>query len=180
MIDIVGICYKFVGDLLHSVMAPQKGLPQLTKSEPLTELHHATQLDDLAAKALTAVFGMDAEGRIKKEKARCVVEKLGLIGGNEEGLGFELLGGSKDELRADEIMGATEDGLQQAELMRQAFMVFDKDGDGFIEANEVKSVLECLGLAKGWEMGEFERMVEVVDLNFDGKVDFDEFELMMS
>lgn len=86
----------------------------------------------------------------------------------------------EDELRADEIVGTTEDGLRQAELIHQAFMVFDKDGDGFIEASEVKGVLECLGLAKGWEMGEFERMVAVVDLNFDGKVDFSEFQLMMT
>lgn len=180
MLDIVGICYRFVGDLLHSFMAKWKGSPQLTKNEPLTELHHTTQLDDLAAKALTAVFGMDAEGRIKKEKARLVVEKLGLIGGDEDGVGFDLLGELEDELRADEIVGTTEDGLRQAELIHQAFMVFDKDGDGFIEASEVKGVLECLGLAKGWEMGEFERMVAVVDLNFDGKVDFSEFQLMMT
>lgn len=59
-------------------------------------------------------------------------------------------------------------------------MIFNEDGNGFIEAVELKRVLECLGLDRGWNMGDIEKTVQVVDLNFDGKVDFSEFELMMS
>ena len=44
---------------------------------------------------------------------------------------------------------------------------------------ELKKVLDCLGLDKGWDMSAIEKMVKVADLNFDGKVDFGEFELMM-
>ncbi|XP_058113130.1 uncharacterized protein LOC131256098 [Magnolia sinica] len=183
MIDMIGNFYRFIGDLLQPLVAPRNRLAQLNADDGSTGSHGLAHLDDLAARALTAVFGMDAEGRIRKETARCVVEKLGLIGGDEDGYGFELVGGPEDELlRAEEIVGGAEeeDGPQQrVELLRQAFMVFDEDGNGFIEAVEVKRVLECLGLAKGLDMGEFERMVEMADLNFDGKVDFDEFELMM-
>lgn len=53
------------------------------------------------------------------------------------------------------------------------------DGDGFIDTVELKRVLECLGLDKGWGIREIEKMVSVVDVNLDGKVDFGEFELMM-
>ena len=56
---------------------------------------------------------------------------------------------------------------------------FDEDGDGYIDAMELKRVLDCLGLDKGWDMSAIEKMVKVADLNFDGKVDFGEFELMM-
>ncbi|KAG9449283.1 hypothetical protein H6P81_009248 [Aristolochia fimbriata] len=173
MMDVMGTCYRLVGDFLRR----RKGAAEEEEESP-ANAQQGMQLDELAARALTAVFGMDSNGRIKKEKARRVVQKLGLMGEDEEG--FELAE-EEEELRAEEIVGpaAEEETGTGTELLRRAFMVFDKDGDGFIDSSEVKRVLECLGLANGWEMGEFERMVEVADLNFDGKVDFSEFELMM-
>ncbi|XP_068638512.1 calmodulin-like protein 3 [Aristolochia californica] len=177
--DVMGTCYRLVGDLLHSLASHCKPVMKAVDEES-DEPQQGIQLDELAARALTAVFGMDCNGRIKKEKARWVVQKLGLMGEDDEGFGFE----EEEELRAEEFVGqAAEeetDEQKRVELLRRAFMVFDKDGDGFIDSSEVKRVLECLGLDKGWGMGEFERMVEVADLNFDGKVDFAEFELMMS
>lgn len=140
-------------------------------------------LDELVGRALRAVFGMDSNGRIKKEKAKLVVEKLGLMH-NEEGecSSFDLPNGSEgDELQVEEVLNGMKDGdeAKRVELLREAFIVFDKDGDGYIEAMELKRVLECLGLDKGWGMEEIQKMVQVVDLNLDGKVDFSEFELMM-
>ncbi|KAI3937719.1 hypothetical protein MKW92_007002 [Papaver armeniacum] len=188
MIDIVGTCYRFIGDVLHGFRAqPNKSdvvdnveVDPKTASKPL----NLTKFDDLAAQALTTVFGMDAEGRIKKEKARKVVENLGLIGGTEETKNFELPGSSEEdqELKAEEIVDGLDDdqdGVRRSELMKRAFTVFDEDGDGYIDATEIKRVLECLGLAKGWDMDQFEKMIRAVDLNFDGKVDLSEFELMM-
>ncbi|RZC89300.1 hypothetical protein C5167_029204 [Papaver somniferum] len=149
-------------------------------SKPL----NLTKFDDLAAQALTTVFGMDAEGRIKKEQARKVVENLGLIGGTDETKNFELPGSLEEdqELKAEEIVDGLDDdqdGVRRSELMKGAFTVFDEDGDGYIDATEIKRVLECLGLAEGWDMDQFEKMIKAVDLNFDGKVDLSEFELMM-
>ncbi|XP_077222268.1 calmodulin-like protein 2 [Tasmannia lanceolata] len=182
MMDILGVCYRFFGEFLQAFVALANGLAQFNAKDAYSKPSHAARRDDLASRALTAVFGMDAEGRIKKEKARRVVERLGLIAGEDE-FGFELVGVLEEELRSEEIVGCgeeeDEDGLLRGELMRRAFLVFDENGDGFIEALEVKRVLECLGLGNGWDIGEIERMVEVVDLNFDGKVDFSEFELMM-
>ncbi|KAI3964413.1 hypothetical protein MKX01_028748 [Papaver californicum] len=187
MIDIVGTCYRFIGGVLHGLWAqPDKSdvdnmeVDPKAASKPL----NLTKFDDLAAQALTTVFGMDAEGRIKKEKARKVVENLGLIGGTDETKNFELPGSLEEdqELKAEEIVDGLDDdqdGLRRSELMKRAFTVFDEDGDGYIDAIEIKRVLECLGLAKGWDMDQFEKMIKAVDLNFDGKVDLSEFELMM-
>ncbi|GKU87530.1 hypothetical protein SLEP1_g1922 [Rubroshorea leprosula] len=105
-------------------------------------------------RALTAVFGMDQNnGTIKKEKACQVVEKLGLVLGEEEKIMFDLPGGGLE----DEM----------------------PDGNGFIDAKGLKRVLQCLGMDNGWDMGEIEKMLKVVDLHLDGKVDFAEFEVMM-
>ncbi|XP_010263243.1 PREDICTED: calmodulin-like protein 3 [Nelumbo nucifera] len=179
MIDVAGVCYRFISDLKQAFRAEKSSSIDLD-TEPMSKPQNLTRLDDLAARALTVVFGMDTRGRIKKDKARHVVEKLGLIGQDEDESEFELPGVSEDELQAEELVGCTEEeSLRETELLRQAFTVFDEDGDGFIGALEVKRVLECLGLANGLDLSEFERMVDVVDLNFDGKVDFSEFELMM-
>lgn len=138
-------------------------------------------LDDLVGRALRAVFGMDSNGRIKKEKARLVVEKLGLMQKDEGQCSFDLPSGSKgDDLQVEEVLDGMEgDEAKRVELLKEAFTVFDENGDGYIEAMELKKVLQCLGLDKGWGMEEIEKMVQVVDLNLDGKVDFSEFELMM-
>lgn len=66
---------------------------------------------------------------------------------------------------------------EQEEELREAFRVFDEDGDGFISAVELKSVLTRLGLADGDDV---ERMICGVDQNSDGLVDFAEFKQMMT
>ncbi|MCL7033616.1 hypothetical protein MKW94_025790 [Papaver nudicaule] len=188
MIDIVGTCYRFIGDVLHGFRAQPKSSNvenMEVDTKPASKPLNLTKFDDLAAQALTTVFGMDAEGRIKKEKARKVVENLGLIGGTDEtNKNFELPDSLEEdqELKAEEIVDGLDDdqdGLRRTELIKRAFTVFDEDGDGYIDAVEIKRVLECLGLAKGWDMDQFEKMIRAVDLNFDGKVDLSEFELMM-
>ncbi|KAJ3680975.1 hypothetical protein LUZ60_015464 [Juncus effusus] len=63
--------------------------------------------------------------------------------------------------------------------MREAFNVFDEDGDGFISANELKTVLEKLGLGEGESMDRVQLMICSVDRDHDGLVDFGEFKIMM-
>ncbi|KAM6544437.1 hypothetical protein CsatB_008884 [Cannabis sativa] len=190
------------------------------------------------SKALITVFGMQNDGKIHKEKARSVVEKLGLIRLNEEAVvvgahdhhveldhhdnsnnighhqqrssssSFELPGDydydydydyddddddDDDDVEEEEeevvaveavvVLGVEEimelDYSKQRHLLQQAFEIFDENGNGFIEAEELKRVFDCLGLDCGWNMNDIENMLRVADLNFDGKVDFREFELMM-
>ena len=184
---ITGACSRLIGDLLHAFANSKPGsAAHLDKDQPTCKPHNACKVDDTMARALITVFGMENNGRIKKENARRVVEKLGLIYSSEEDnkSSFELpnqggLGLDDDEVPVEEVLGGLEDVSKRNELLQEAFKIFDEDGDGFIEAVELKRVLECLGLDNGWDMGEIQKMVKAVDLNLDGKVDFGEFELMM-
>ncbi|KAK7410341.1 hypothetical protein VNO78_01053 [Psophocarpus tetragonolobus] len=180
-------CSRFVGDFLQAFKCSlTSSVSHLDHNhDPACKPQNMVKLDDKMVSALVTVFGMETNGRIKKENARQVVEKLGLMygseGDNKPSSGFELAEGGllDDEVPVEEVLGELEDMSERSELLHEAFKIFDEDGDGYIDAMELKRVLDCLGLDKGWDMSAVEKMVKVADLNFDGKVDFGEFELMM-
>ncbi|GFP82779.1 probable calcium-binding protein cml28 [Phtheirospermum japonicum] len=66
------------------------------------------------------------------------------------------------------------------EDIREAFNVFDQNGDDFITVNELKSVLAPLGLKQGRAAEDCKKMIIRVDADGDGMVDFSEFKQMMS
>ncbi|CEO94473.1 EF-hand domain-containing protein [Plasmodiophora brassicae] len=75
------------------------------------------------------------------------------------------------------IKPATKDMTFEAEL-REAFIVFDKDGNGLISAQELMSVLINLGEAVTED--EIATMIADADLNGDGQMDWDEFVKVMT
>lgn len=176
-------CSRMIWDFLHAFKcSPPSSLPHLDHNHhPTCKPQNLIKLEDKMVRALVTVFGMQTNGRIKKENARQVVEKLGLMYGSKEDKPsrFELTGEGDDEVPVEEVLGELEDMSKRSELLHEAFKIFDEDGDGYIDAMELKRVLDCLGLDKGWDINTIEKMVKAVDLNFDGKVDFSEFELMM-
>ncbi|KAK9054864.1 hypothetical protein SSX86_025943 [Deinandra increscens subsp. villosa] len=86
---------------------------------------------------------------------------------------FEDAGGEDDE------GGNYDSGKQEEADLSEAFKVFDEDGDGYISATELQTVLKKLGFAEASEMGRVEMMISSVDRNSDGVVDFSEFKDMM-
>mmetsp|Transcript_33829 Transcript_33829/g.32943 ORF Transcript_33829/g.32943 Transcript_33829/m.32943 type:complete len:178 (-) Transcript_33829:46-579(-) len=67
--------------------------------------------------------------------------------------------------------------ILQEEKLKGAFELFDKDGSGSINANEIKEVLgigKKFGDEKIWN-----EIIMEVDVNGDGEISFDEFKLMM-
>ena len=61
---------------------------------------------------------------------------------------------------------------------REAFKVFDSDGNGFINASELRQVMLNLGEKLSEE--EVEMMIKEADTNGDGLVNYDEFISMMN
>ncbi|XP_063691174.1 calmodulin-like isoform X5 [Bolinopsis microptera] len=62
--------------------------------------------------------------------------------------------------------------------LREAFKVFDQNGDGFISAEELKTVMRNLG--ETLTDDEIDQMIKEADSNGDGSVDYEEFCKMMT
>ncbi|KFR15358.1 Calmodulin, striated muscle, partial [Opisthocomus hoazin] len=59
------------------------------------------------------------------------------------------------------------------EEIREAFRVFDKDGNGYISAAELRHVMTNLGEKLTDEEGD--EMIKEADCNNDGQVNYEEF-----
>ncbi|KAJ6917438.1 hypothetical protein NC652_019706 [Populus alba x Populus x berolinensis] len=57
--------------------------------------------------------------------------------------------------------------------------MFDRNGDGRITVDELRSVLASLGLKQGRTFVDCKRMIMKVDVDGDGMVDYREFKKMM-
>ncbi|KAF7804004.1 calmodulin-like protein 3 [Senna tora] len=78
-----------------------------------------------------------------------------------------------------ELYRSIMDDKDEEEDMKEAFKVFDQNGDGFITEEELSTVLASLGLKHGKELEECKRMINRVDADGDGMVNFVEFKRMM-
>ena len=61
--------------------------------------------------------------------------------------------------------------------LREAFKVFDKDGNGFISSAELRHVMRNLGEKLTDE--EVDEMIKEADIDGDGQVNYEEFVSMM-
>ena len=61
--------------------------------------------------------------------------------------------------------------VDTAEELRQVFLVFDKDKDGFINARELKQVMNNLG--EKLTDADISEMIREADVDGDGKVNFE-------
>lgn len=66
----------------------------------------------------------------------------------------------------------------QTEELRQAFRIFDKNKDGYIEAKELRRVTTTLGQVLTTD--EIDTFMREADLDGDGKLDYNEFVRMMT
>jgi calmodulin len=80
-----------------------------------------------------------------------------------------------------EFLTMMEKKLKQAETeddeIREAFRVFDKNGDGYISAAELLHVMTNLG--EKLTQDEIDEMIREADLDNDGQIDWNEFVRMM-
>jgi len=68
--------------------------------------------------------------------------------------------------------------IDSEEEITEAFRVFDKDGNGYISAAELRHVMTSLG--EKLTDDEVDEMIREADLNGDGQIDYEEFVKMMT
>ncbi|KAG6492082.1 calmodulin-like protein 3 [Zingiber officinale] len=136
---------------------------------------------------LTRVFEMfdrDGDGRISKQELCDSLENLGIyIADAELAAVIERVdadgNGCVDAEEFAALYQTVMEGEAEEAEMREAFEVFDQDGDGFIAVEELRDVLGSLGVAQGRTEEACRRMIGKVDVDGDGRVSFVEFKQMM-
>lgn len=171
-----------------SKMSPPSGTTTTTKgSAEAAELSRVFQLLD-----------RNGDGRITREELEDCLGKLGIpVPGDELAAMIARIDadgdGCVDEEEFGELYRAImstgggedeekkggDEGVEEDEDMREAFRVFDANGDGYITVEELGAVLASLGLKQGRTAEECRRMIGQVDRDGDGRVDFHEFLQMM-
>lgn len=67
---------------------------------------------------------------------------------------------------------------EQLDELRSCFAIFDVDSSGLISTNELKNVLELLNVKLNNE--EVNVLMETIDADHSGQIDFEEFKNLMS
>ena len=67
---------------------------------------------------------------------------------------------------------------QQREEFRDAFKLFDKDGDGVVTVDEIYGVFTSLGFSK-YSKSDVSEMVKAIDIDGNGTIDLDEFIVLL-
>jgi len=139
----------------------------------------AQQAQDMAAlKDAFALFDSDNDGVITKEELGTVLDSLGLKATpsqledmiNEIDLDHT---GTVDLEEFIKMMTMETKPANIEQEMRNAFRVFDKDNSGTISADEIATVMATFG--QHLSADELQFMVQEVDKNGDGTIDYEEF-----
>ncbi|KAA8535150.1 hypothetical protein F0562_030153 [Nyssa sinensis] len=151
-------------------------------------------------RSVFATFDKNNDGYITKKEMRESLQNIGImmterevedmvekVDANGDGLIdmdefcelFELTM-NREGVRGEEgEEGGKEEGEEGEGDLKEAFDVFDGDRDGLITVEELRLVLSSLGLKEGTKLESCREMIEKVDMDGDGMVNFDEFKRML-
>ncbi|CAI9262200.1 unnamed protein product [Lactuca saligna] len=119
-----------------------------------------------------------------QDKSKATIEAQGILKEVDfNGDGFidldEFMAIMDDSISKPNFPISKEDNIDVNDDVRNAFMVFDSDKNGLISAKELQRVLINLGCSNS-KIGQCRKMIQSVDKDGDGFVDFEEFKSMMS
>ena len=125
------------------------------------ELHSKEQEGNVNTKELANIFkaiNIDASD----EEIKDIIKKMDLE--------------DKKEINYDEfltIINQREKDVDEEEEVLKAFKVFDKDGNGLININELKDIM--LNVGNNWSENEINEMLGEADIDMDGYINYEEF-----
>ncbi|XP_051131858.1 calmodulin-like protein 3 [Andrographis paniculata] len=134
-----------------------------------------------------AMFDRNGDGKISRKELSESLESLGIhIPEKELGQMMKTIDTNGDgyvDIEEFGILYATvmeddQNGDEESDML-EAFNVFDQNRDGYITVEELRSVLSSLGLKQGHSLEDCKQMITRVDVDGDGRVNFDEFRQMM-
>ncbi|KDP43843.1 hypothetical protein JCGZ_20853 [Jatropha curcas] len=141
-------------------------------------------MDTTELRRVFQMFDRNGDGRITRKELSDSLENLGIFIPDSELTqmidNIDVNGdGCVDIEEFGVLYQSIMDERDEEEDMREAFNVFDRNGDGYITVDELRSVLASLGLKQGKAVEDCKRMIMRVDVDGDGMVNFMEFKQMM-
>jgi len=142
---------------------------------------HEKEVEEM--REVFSLFDKDSDGSISVEEICSVMKSLKTDFKEDQ---IKQIMGKVDkdgngEIEFDEFlrMMSGKIGTRTPDLeLKEAFAVFDMDGDGFITKHELKTVMTTLG--EEIDDDTIDLMIEGVDTDGDGDIDFPEFKKMMA
>ena len=83
---------------------------------------------------------------------------------------------NKKEINYEEfltIINQKDKDVDEEEEVLKAFKVFDKEGNGLININELKDIM--LNIGNNWSEDELNEMLGEADIDMDGYINYEEF-----
>jgi len=131
-------------------------------------------------KVAFAIFDQDSSGSIDRKELTSVCKKLGveLTAQDVENMMRHVDKDKSDTIDFEEFIQIMLDIENQApehkdQELLDAFNVFDIDNDGFISKDELRQVMKNIDTKITEE--ELEAMIEAIDEDGDGRVNYEEF-----
>ncbi|KAL3691280.1 hypothetical protein R1sor_004931 [Riccia sorocarpa] len=169
-------------------VAPMEAFVQRHKS---FKKHEAPAIEKDEIRKVFAFFDDNKDGLISKDDLQLFMNKLGFRMTEEEissmvhsvdvngdgSVDFEEFASLYKVMACEDSSAA--DQQNEDEDLKDAFNVFDKNGDGSISPTELQTVLVNLGMQEGQNISNCEKMINTVDADGNGQVEFYEFKKLM-
>ena len=131
-------------------------------------------------KGVFNMFDVDASGAIDVTELKQVMQNLGM---NPTDAEVERMMEEADEDKSGEIdfvefahlMGKKLAENEQDEELVEVFKLFDKDDDGYLDAEDLKQVFVELGMSNDTIEEDCGLLIKVLDPEVEGKLNFQEF-----